>query len=317
MSRYKVVMTAQLFPSADIEREMLASIGATLEVADGSKEDVLRRSREADALLTHYFRIDAGVISELAACRVIARYGIGVDSIDLRAARDRGIVVTNVPDFCVEEVAVHSLALLLGLLRKVVAGDAYVRAGHWSVGGLAPIRRLSTLTVGQIGYGRIARHLAATLVQLGCTLLTYDPYLPEPPAGTRQVGLEQLLCESDAVLIHAPLTPETSGLIGARELGLMPAHAVLVNTSRGGLVDLDALLGALRAGAIAGAALDVFDQEPVHPGRLAGVPNLIVSPHIGYYSAEATIESQRKATTQVLKVLRGEAPDYPVLPPPG
>lgn len=314
MSRYKVVMTAQLFPSADIERDLLASIDASLEVADGSRADVLHRSRDAHALLTHYFKIDADVIDRLDQCRVIARYGIGVDSIDLSAARARGIVVTNVPDFCVEEVAVHSLTLLLALLRKVVTADQYVRAGNWSVDGLAPIRRLSSLTVGQIGFGKIARRLASTLAGLGCNLLAYDPYLETPPPATEIVSLEQLLRRADAVLVHAPLTPETAGIIDAEQLALMPHHAVLVNTSRGGLVVLDSLLDALRAGTIAGAALDVFDQEPLDPGRIAGVPNLIVAPHIGYYSEEAVEESQRKATRQIIKVLSGDTPDYPVMP---
>jgi D-3-phosphoglycerate dehydrogenase / 2-oxoglutarate reductase len=315
MSRFKVVMTSQLFPTVEVEKSLLAKIDASLEVADGTRLDVLQRGRDADALLTHYFSIDAHVIAQLDKCRVIARYGIGLDSIDLTAAAARGIVVTNVPDACVEEVAVHSLSLFLALVRKVVEADRYVRAGNWSVDGLAPVHRLSSLTVGLIGYGKIARRLASTFIGLGCTLLVHDPHLADRPSGIELVALDDLLQRADAVLVHAPLTAETIGVINADRLRLMPPHAVLVNTSRGGLVVLDELLDALRAGTIAGAALDVFDQEPLDPARVGGVPNLILTPHMAYYSEEAVEESQRKAARQVIRVLSGEEPEYRVTPP--
>jgi D-3-phosphoglycerate dehydrogenase len=168
------------------------------------------------------------------------------------------------------------------------------------------------MTVGLVGFGRIAQRVAATLAQLGGTVIACDPYVTEPAAASELVDLPELLQQSDAVLLHAPLTPETAGMIRAAELRLMPGHSVLVNTSRGGLVVLDDLLEHLRSGGIAGAALDVFDVEPVDPARFEHVPGLILSPHMSYYSEEALEESQTKATRQVVKVLTGEPPDYPV-----
>jgi D-3-phosphoglycerate dehydrogenase len=314
MSRFKVVVTDQVFPDVEIERRLLGEIDATLEIADGTLADVLARGADADALFTTYFPIDASTVAGLKRCRIIARYGIGVDNIDLAAAAQAGIVVTNVPDYCVEEVADHSLALLLALLRKIPDGDALLRQGGWGVKALRPISRLSELTAGLVGYGKIARRLGSSLTHLGIRLLVHDPYLSPGPGMPTLVSLEELLQASDAVSLHAPLTAETRGLIGAAQLALMPRHAVLVNTSRGPLIVVDDLLAALRAGTIRGAALDVFDVEPMDPKRLEGVPGLIVTPHVAYYSEAAFRESQTKAATQIVKVLTGGQPDYPVRP---
>ena len=314
MSSYKVVITDQVFPTTDLEAALLGEIGASLEVADGTLEDVLARGSDADALLTTYFPITADTVAALRNCKIIARYGIGVDNVDIAAANAAGIVVTNVPDYSVEEVSAHALAMLLGLLRRLPEADAFVRAGGWSIDPLRPIRRLSTLTVGLVGYGRISRRFAESLVTLGMRVICHDPYV-EPGEGIPPlVSLEELLQTSDVVSLHAPLTPDTRGMIGAAELALMPSHAVLVNTSRGPLIVLDELIAALQSGTIQGAALDVFEQEPLDADRLTGVSGLMVSPHMAYYSEEALQESQRKASTQIVKVLRGDEPDYPVKP---
>ena len=314
MAEFKVVLTDQVFPNVDLERAMLGEIDAELEVADGSETDVLSRARDADALLTTYFPISAETVATLEHCRIVARYGIGVDNVDIAAANARGIVVTNVPDYSVQEVATHALALALGLLRRTHQADAYVRDGGWAVSELRPIRRISTLTAGLVGFGRIARQLAGSLEALGMRVVVHDPYVPATEDGPELVSLDELLAASDLVSLHAPLTPETRDLIGAAQLAAMKDGAVLVNTSRGPLVDVDALLQGLRDGAIAGAGLDVFDVEPVDAARLEGVPNLVVSPHMAYYSEEALQESQRKATTQIVKVLQGQEPDYAVAP---
>lgn len=179
---------------------------------------------------------------------------------------------------------------------------------------LRPIRRLSTLTVGLVGYGRIARTLASSLDSLGMEVIVYDPFVPPTPDGPNLTELDELLSSSDAVSMHAPLTPDTKGMIAAPQLERMRDDAVLVNTSRGGLVVLEDVLSALRAGTLRAAALDVFEVEPLAADRIEGVPNLLVSPHMAYYSEEALKESQRKATTQIVKVLNGEEPDYPVRP---
>jgi D-3-phosphoglycerate dehydrogenase len=281
-------------------------------IADGSPEEVARLARDADGLLNTYFPIDKQLIAGLSRCRVIARYGIGVDNIDLKAASERKIVVTNVPDYCVEEVASHTVALVLGLIRQIGQADAGVRDGMWGTTHLQPIRRLSELTVGLIGYGRIAGRVGDVMATFGCRLLVHDPFV-EPAEGVPElVSLEQLLSRSDIVTLHAPLTPATRGLIGTDQLRLMKPTAVLVNTSRGGLVSLEAVAQSLRSQNLAGAGIDVFESEPPPSEMISDVPNLLVTPHMAYYSEDALAESQRKATRQIINVLSGAEPDYTV-----
>ena len=312
MTKYKVVVSDQVFPSVDVERGLLADIDADLVVASGDVESVLAMAADADAILNTYLPWSADSIARLTRCKIIARYGIGFDNVDLKAAADAGIVVTNVPDYSVEEVATHALALILASLRKVAVADASVRSGTWSIDNFRPIRRLSTLTVGLVGYGRIARRIAAPLQALGADIIAHDPYLRAGPDLPPLLELDTVLSRSDIVSLHLPLTDETRGIIGTEALARMKPGAILVNTSRGPLVDLDALGDALRKGTIGAAGLDVFDVEPLDASRVEGVPNLIVTPHMAYYSEEALAESQRKAATQVIKVLTGERPDYQV-----
>ena len=312
MTKYKVVVSDQVFPSVEIERELLAEIDAELQVASGGVDEVLELAEDADAILNTYLPWSAGSIGRLQKCRIIARYGIGFDNVDLAAARDAGIVVTNVPDYSVEEVATHALALILAALRKVVAADRSVRSGEWSVDHFRPIHRLSTLTVGLVGYGRIARKIAAPLEALGASIVAHDPYLQPGPELPPLHTLDEVLEMADIVSLHLPLTDETRGIIGVAALANVKEGAILVNTSRGPLVDLTALGVALRSGRLTAAALDVFDIEPVDPTRIQDIPNLIATPHMAYYSEEALQESQRKAATQVIKVLTGEQPDYQV-----
>lgn len=312
MSGYRVVVSDQVFPSVELERELLASIGATLEVSDGTVEALRTRATDADAVLTTYLPIDRETVAALRQCRIIARYGIGVDNVDLVAAAAAGITVTNVPDYSVQEVAAHALALILALVRKLPQCDAKIRGGGWGLDGLRPIRRISELTFGLVGYGKIARQLARSIEALGASIVAYDPYLIVADGYPEMVPLDRLLERSDVVSVHAPLTPDTRGLIDAAAIARMPEGSVLVNTSRGPLVVLEAVADALRSGHLAGAGIDVFDREPLDPARIAGVPNLLVTPHSGYYSEESIAESQRKAATQVIKVLTGRSPDYPV-----
>ncbi|MGH9101562.1 MAG: C-terminal binding protein [Acidimicrobiales bacterium] len=318
MSKSRVVLTDQVFPDVELERAALAEIDATLEVASGTKEDAIALAGGADALLNTYLPIDSGDLDRLGGCRIIARYGIGVDNIDVAAAAQRGIVVTNVPDYCIEEVASHALAMIMALLRKLPAGQEQLLAGAWGVDGLRPMLRPSEATAGLVGYGRIARHLAGVLRAMGMRILTYDPFLPDGAVtDAEQVDLDGLLEHSDVISLHCPLTEGTRGLIGAPQLARMRPGAVLVNTSRGPLVRFADLVDALRAGRIGGAGLDVFETEPPDTEVLAGVPGLLATPHSAFYSEAALRESQRKAVTQVIKVLRGERPDYPVAPPAG
>jgi D-3-phosphoglycerate dehydrogenase / 2-oxoglutarate reductase len=312
--RFKVVITDQVFPSIDTEARLLAGIGASIEVADGTPEGVGRLAGDADALLNTYLPITEDLLAQLSSCKIIARYGIGVDNVDLAAAARRGLVVTNVPDYSVEEVAVHALGLLLSLVRRLPEASALVARGGWGLDGLRPIRRLSTQRVGLVGFGRIARQLAGYVSALGAEVVVHDPFIQPGPGIPALVTLDELLTGCDAVSLHAPLTARTRNLIGAAELAAMKPDAVLVNTARGGLVDIDALIEALRAGRIRAAALDVLDREPP-AGRLpVDLPNLLVTPHMAYYSEESIAESQRKAATQIIKVLTGGQPDYPVRP---
>lgn len=312
MADFMVVVSDQVFPTVDIERSLLSDIGAELVVATGTVDDVLEVAADADAILNTYLPWSSESISQLEKCQIIARYGIGFDNVDLEAAADAGIVVTNVPDYSVEEVATHALALILTCLRKVVDADRSVRGGTWSIDNFRPIRRLSTLTVGLVGYGRIARQLAAPLEALGADIVAHDPYLEPGPGLPPLLSLDELLGTADIISLHSPLTEGTRGMIGTAELAAMKSDALLVNTSRGPLVDLGALASALHDGTIAGAGLDVFDEEPLDPKRVEGVPNLTITPHMAYYSEQALEESQRKAATQVIKVLTGKEPDYRV-----
>ena len=310
MAKWRVVVTDQVFPNVDVERELLAQIDADLEVAS-SPQEALELARGADALLNTYMSFDAETLASLESVKAIARYGIGVDNIDLEAAREANIVVTNVPDYCVEEVATQAVALMLALLRKLPQSHDKVLAGGWGLDGLRPMRRISELTVGLVGFGRIARNVHAYLAPMGARFLVHDPFVTEAE-GVELVELDQLLTDSDAISLHAPLLPSTRGMIANAQLDQMRDDAVLVNTSRGPLVVLDDVLQALRDGRLGGAGLDVFEIEPPPADRLAGVPNLIASPHTAFYSDAAVRESQTKAANQIISVLTGGTPDYQV-----
>ena len=312
MSRFKVVVTDQVFPSVDIERSLLAEIDAELKVADGTPPGVLALAADADGLLNTYLPIDAELVSKLRRCKIVARYGIGIDNIDVEAASRAGITVTNVPDYSVQEVAAHALAMMLSLARRLPLADALVRDGKWGIDQLRPLRRLSGMTFGLVGYGRIARQLSLSIRALGGNLLVHDPYLRPADGLPTLVSLDELVERSDVISIHAPATPETRGMFDAARISRMRRGALLINTSRGPLVVLADLIEALRSGHLGGAALDVFEKEPPDAARLRDVPNLLLSPHMAYYSEDSLKESQHKAATQVVKVLKGEAPDYPV-----
>lgn len=312
MAPFHVVVTDPLVPSVDVEREIITTAGGTLGLAGGDRAQVLDAARFADALLNTYFVLDRPAIENLERCRIIARYGIGVDNVDLDAASEHGIVVTNVPDYCVEEVAVHALALMLAHLRRVPLGDEIVKRGSWGADTLGPIRRVSTLTVGIVGFGKIARRFAELLRPFGCTVLVADPYVKVVDEHVRSVDLGTLLSSSDVVSLHCPLTPETRGLIDATALASMHDGAMLINVARGGLVVTEDVLAALRSGKLGAAALDTFEHEPPDAAAFRDVPHLLASPHSAFYSLEAIDESRRKAARQVVSLFNGEPLDYRV-----
>lgn len=307
----KVLLTDQVFPAIDIERRLLEEAGHTLQVAS-STEEALRLLPDADAVLTTYMPFSAELIASLPKTKVIARYGIGFDNIDVEAAKRHDIVVTNVPDYCVEEVASHAVAMALSLLRHLPQADAATRSGSWGVESVRPLHRISTLTVGLLGFGRIGRLVAKTMATLTDKILIHDPYASDLPAGAANVGVDEVFERSDVLFLHAPLTTETRGIVNSERLGRMPAGAVIINAARGPLINLDDLISALRAGHIGGAGLDTFPIEPLDPRLVEDVPNLLLSPHTAYYSEEAIAESQLRAATQIIKVLAGEAADHQV-----
>ena len=314
-----VAVTDSVFPSLEPERRVLDPLGVEIRAGQcRSEEEVLALAEEADGILNCYAKMTGRVIAGLKRCRIIARYGIGVDNVDLDAATRAKIVVTNVPDYCVDEVSDHALALLLALARRVVAADQAVKGGAWEVVAHKGIQRLRGQTLGLLGFGKIARALASKAQALGMQVLAVDPFVDAETMArqhVRAVDFETLLAEADAVSVHIPLSPKTRGIIGERELTRMKPTAILVNTSRGGLVDEQAVAAALHAGRLGGVGLDVLSQEPPPPDHpLRQVPNVILTPHLAFYSREAVVELQTKAAEEVARALRGEPPRSPVNP---
>jgi D-3-phosphoglycerate dehydrogenase len=315
--KFVVAITDYVFPSLDPERAVLEPLGVELRPGQcKSEEEIIELTRGADAVLNCYVKLPAGVIERLDRCKIIARYGIGVDNVDLGAATRAGILVTNVPDYCIDEVSDHALALMLALARQIVAADRAVKAGGWNVVPHAGILRLRGRTLGLLGFGKIARVLASKTQPLGMKVLAYDPYVDSElieDHGAEAADLDGLLAEADVISIHVPLSPETRNLIGPRELARMKRTSLLINTSRGGIVDEEALAEALKAGLVGGAALDVLSPEPPaanHP--LRQLPNAILTPHLAFYSRESVVELQTKAAEEVARALKGEPPRSPV-----
>jgi len=312
-----VVITDHVFPSLEIEQELLGAIGATVVSLQARSEvDLLDAVTDADALLVCYAPVTDRVIRRMTRCRIIARYGIGVDNVDLGAATAKGIVVTNVPDYCVDEVSDHALALLLACARRIPALAGRVRGGRWNARDAAPMHRLRGQTLGLVGFGKIPRRLADKARALGLEVIAFDPYVAgdEMEArGVQKTSLPGLLARSDFVSVHAPLAPETQGMIAEAQLRAMKRSAYLINTARGPLVLESALLRALEEEWIAGAALDVLQHEPPaadHP--LQRFANVILTPHVAFYSEESVQELQRKAAEEVVRALSGRPPRSPV-----
>lgn len=313
-----VAVTDHVFPDLDQERELLARDGHELrfERNASTAQEVRESVAGADAVLNCYAPMPAEVIDALEGCVVIARYGIGLDTIDMDAATAKGIVVTNVPDYCIDEVSDHALALILSLARGVVRLDRHVRNGSWTPTDARPLHRLRGRTAGLVGFGRIARALAAKLAPLGFRIVATDPFLPDEAirkGGAEPLGLDELLAAADVVSIHAPLTADSRHLIGERELGLLRPGAILVNTSRGPLVDVEAVRRALEEGRLGGVGLDVLEVEPpAADDPLVSRDEVVLTPHAAFYSEESLRELQRKAAEQVVEALAGRRPPYAV-----
>jgi len=317
MSRTLVAVTDSPFPSLDPAIAALKRVDPELRMAkSASAEDILAVARDADAVLVTYAKLPGELLKELKRCKVIGRFGLGVDNIDIPAAAQLGITVTYVPDYCLREVSDHAMALLLALARKVPFSNRLVQSGRWEVPPVVPLRRLEGQVLGLVGFGNIPRALAPKAAAFGLKVITHDPYVSAEVVealGVESTSFEDLLGRSDFVSVHAPLLPATRNLMNAAAFARMNRGAFLVNTARGPLVDETALVDALDSGHLAGAALDVLAVEPVpEDSPLLGRDNVILTPHTAFYSVEALEELQTKCASDVARVLSGEAPVYPV-----
>jgi D-3-phosphoglycerate dehydrogenase len=318
MAGLKVIVTDDRYGSYAEETAVLKEIGASVEVHNlGDEAETAQVLRDADGILVNLHPLPATVIQELQKCRVISRYGVGYDNVSVEAATAKGIWVTRVPDYCLEDVSDQALALLLGCVRKVAFKDRRIREGAWNLHKEQPSYRITGKTLGLIGYGAIARTLHRKISGFGLgRVLVFDPYLDPKKIeenGAESATLRSLLKNSDYISVHAPLNDGTRGLIGGRELSLMKKTAILINTSRGPLLEEKAVADALASGKIAAAGLDVFETEPLPADSLLRqLDNVILSDHTGWYSEESVVELKTKAAQNVLEVLKGGKPIYPV-----
>jgi D-3-phosphoglycerate dehydrogenase len=304
MSLPWVLITDCDHPDTDVERAIFAAAGLGVRQANcRTQDDVLAAGRGAVALLVQYARVGATVLDGLPECRVVGRYGTGLDPIDVAAARTRGVDVVSVPDYAVPDVSDHAIALTLALCRRVVAYSDSVRSGRWEMRSGGVVRRLSALRLGVVGLGRIGRTVARKAAALGFDVVGYDAVPPARPC-VPLLGLDQLLRTSDVVTLHLPLTADSRHLIDASRLALMRPSAVLVNTSRGGIVDQAALAEAIAGGRLAGAALDVLEREPPEAADpLLACEQVIITPHVAFYSEESLAELNRKAAENIVRAL--------------
>jgi D-3-phosphoglycerate dehydrogenase / 2-oxoglutarate reductase len=313
-----VAVSDSVFPNLNPAGEVLSRIGAELLLAEASTpQAIMQVARDADALLVTYAKVTAEMIGQMTRCRIIARFGIGVDNVDIAAATNASIVVTRVPDYCIDEVSDHTMALLLALARKIPFANLRAHAGRWEMPAVVPIHRLRGSVLGLVGFGRIPQLVAPKAKAFGLRVISYDPFVSAETmrrAGVEKVDFSELVKVSDHISIHTPLVPETTHLFNADVFRRMKPTAHLINTARGSVVDEEALAQALDEGHLAGAALDVLSQEPPSTSPLFGRDNVILTPHMSFYSAESLIDLQSKAAEEVVRVLTGEAPRNPLNP---
>ncbi|MGI8689869.1 MAG: C-terminal binding protein [Thermomicrobiales bacterium] len=325
---FKIVQTSSP-PGAPLEQERKG----LAEFADGlvsygnltTPEQLIEHCHDADALLVPGAHFTREVIDHLEHCRVLVRYGVGYDTIDVPAASDHNLVVVNIPDFCLPEVANHALALLLDCAKKITRQDRWIRTGAWGDRGtgsrapfLSPMGPIHGETVGLVGFGQIAREFHRRLIPLDVRVIAYDPYVPAERVaalGVEMVSLEDVMRQSDYISIHTPLLPDTHHMINAAMIALMKPTAYLINTSRGPVVDEAALIAALQGGRIAGAGLDVFEVEPLaKDSPLMAMENVVLVPHTASYADVTFAIMHRRVGEEAARALRGQMPNTPVNP---
>lgn len=311
--KYKVVVTDLGYSSYEPEKEILEKAGASLVLMNSSdEEDILAGARDTDALITRKAPITRHIIQKLEKCRIICRYGVGYDNIDIVAAAEKGIPVCNVPDYCMEEVSDQALALLLSCARKVTTNDKKIRRGDWNITRRNPVYQIRKRTMGIIGLGRIGLTFLRKIKPLVSEeILVCDPYLDQEKMGkeygVRMVDMEVLLREADFISLHVPLTEETLHLINDERISQMKSSAILINTSRGPVVEETALYMALKEGRLNSAGIDVFEKEPIpSDSPLLALDNIVLSDHAAWYSEESELELKKKLAENVVRALRGE-----------
>lgn len=318
-NNWKILITDYAWPSIEPERQVLAEIGAELIAAEtGDEAELLTLAPTMDGILTCWQPVRSPVIAAAENCQIIGRCGIGLDNIDVEVATEHGIVVTNVPAYCIDEVSDHAMGLLLACARKISRFDRAVKGNAWDQNIGPAMRRIRGKTLGVIGFGRIARSIVPKAKAFGFTINVCsprtDPELIEQ-SGAQKVSFSELLATSDFITIHAPLTPETQGMFGEAEFRAMKPTAYLINTARGGIVDTAALTAALRNVEIAGAGLDVLETEPPEQGEeLLTFNNVVATPHAAFMSEESILDLEVAAAMCVVQVLTGKLPESVVNP---
>ena len=312
---WKVLITDFVWPSTDPERKILEEGGAEVIVAPNSKEETLiELSRDVDAIMTCFANVSENVIRSASNCKVIGRFGVGVDNIDVGVATELGIAVTYVPDYCIDEVSDHVIAMLHTWNRKIATFDKSVKDSGWEHLGLnMRIMRLRNKTIGIVGFGRIGQAVAEKSKVFGLNIMVSDPVVSQSFAadkGCKLVDMDELLTESDFVTLHAPLMESTINLIGKRELALMKKDSFLINAARGQLINEKDLLEALKANTIGGAGLDVMtDNNPPIDHPFFSLENILITPHIAFFSQESTIELEERAAGEVVRAYQGVMPE--------
>jgi D-3-phosphoglycerate dehydrogenase / 2-oxoglutarate reductase len=310
-----VLLTDHAWPDDSVERAIIESAGMRLvsgpaSPAPASSIEALVREHRPAGILTCWAPVSAQAIEAAPDLKIVARLGVGLDNIAVEAATARSVVVSNVPDYCVEEVSDHAIGFALAWTRGFVRFDREVHAGRWLPAD-ARLRRLASLTCGLIGYGRIGRATARKFAAFGCRVLAHDPFMPTDAGGVEAVSLEALLAQSDIVVVHAPLTEDTRHLIDRERLSLVKPGSLLINVSRGAIVDTDAVVDALQRGQLSAAALDVIESEPSVPPALLAQPGAMLTPHVAFSSDASLLELRRRAAEEVVRVLGGNAPLNP------
>ncbi|MFS0688755.1 C-terminal binding protein [Sporosarcina sp. 179-K 8C2 HS] len=313
MSQTKMIIQLDTkYPDFEQEKQIFKGLDYRLIVLNGTNsiESILHHLKTASAVMVREYPITKSMINEMEQCQVIVRYGVGVDNIDLEAARQKDIYVVNVPDYGTEEVSNHALALLLTVSRRIISRDNNVRQGNWDTGFSEKIYSFQNKTLGVLGYGRIGRRFIEKARAFGFSkVLVYDPYIKDKPHDIELCDLHELCRQSDIISLHMPLTKESFHILNKETLALLKENCILINTSRGGLIDEDILYDLLNKKEIFGAGLDVFEKEPPDVNTsLFRLSNVVVTNHMGWYSEESLQELQKKAAEEVRRVFSGSAP---------